>query len=270
LLGLLLIFFLGNLFSGIALSTAALFPMILLRTGNDTQAVGIIQSMGALMAVLSALFLTGWGGIKRPINAILLGWILSSMFGLTFLGMGQIFLIWLMGMGINAIFEPVVNVAMDTFLQTKIPPEVQGRVFSASDFFSQALIPFTPLLAGLFGDRIFEPAMREGGRLTDIFGGLVGTGPGAGFGLLILLCGVGGTFIGLSGYLVKEIRDLDQEMPDYRLPPIGLIPRTEPLLAVNAAPYEATSAPSYSNGPLEQNNEEASNEEENQNSHPEE
>jgi MFS family permease len=258
LLGLLLIFFLGNLFSGIALSTAALFPMILLRTGNDTQAVGIIQSMGALMAVLSALFLTGWGGIKRPINAILLGWILSSMFGLTFLGMGQIFLIWLMGMGINAIFE------------TKIPPEVQGRVFSASDFFSQALIPFTPLLAGLFGDRIFEPAMREGGRLTDIFGGLVGTGPGAGFGLLILLCGVGGTFIGLSGYLVKEIRDLDQEMPDYRLPPIGLIPRTEPLLAVNAAPYEATSAPSYSNGPLEQNNEEASNEEENQNSHPEE
>jgi MFS transporter, DHA3 family, macrolide efflux protein len=267
LLGLLLIFFTGNLFSGIALSTAALFPMILLRTGNDTQAVGIIQSMGALMAVLGGLFLTGWGGIKRPINAILLGWILSSIFGLTFLGIGQIFLIWLVGMGINSVFEPVVNVSVDTFLQTKIPPDVQGRVFSASDFFSQALIPFTPLLAGLFGDRIFEPAMQQGGPLTNVFGWLVGTGPGAGFGLLILLCGVGGTLVGLSGYLVPEIRNLDQQMPDYRSPPIGLVRRMEPLLVQETASYEATSFPK---GSAEPNSEEVSNVEENQNSHPEE
>ncbi|MGE5642037.1 MAG: MFS transporter [Byssovorax cruenta] len=237
LLGLQLIFFLGNLFSGIALSTAALYPMILLRTSNDTSAVGIVQSVGALTAVVSGIFLTAWGGIKRPINAILLGWIISSLFGLTFLGMGQVFLIWLLGIVINSIFDPIVNVSMDAFLQTKIPPEVQGRVFSASDFLSQALIPFTPLLAGLFGDRIFEPAMVEGGVLARDFGWLVGTGPGAGFGLLILLCGIGGALIGLSGYLVKEIRSLNEQMPDYRLPPVGLVRRTEPLLIADNTPY---------------------------------
>lgn len=264
LLGLQLIFFMGNLFSGIALSTAALFPMILLRTGNDTQAVGIIQSMAALVSVLGSLLLTGWGGIKRPIYAILLGWVISSLFGLTFLGMGQIFLLWLLGIAINSIFEPVVNVSIDTFLQTKIPPNVQGRVFSASDFLAQALIPFTPLLAGLFGDRIFEPAMQEGGALTDTFGWLVGTGPGAGFGLLILLCGIGGTLVGLSGFLVKEIRNLDEQMPDYR-PPVGLVPRMEPMLVTNSDPYELGSK-SYSNGPVEQNVEEVPKMEENQNS----
>ena len=84
--------------------------------------------------------------------------------------MGQMFLFWLIGIAINSVFDPVVNVSMDTFLQTKIPPKVQGRVFSASDFFSQALIPVTPLLAGLFGDRLFEPAMKEGGALVGIFG----------------------------------------------------------------------------------------------------
>src|SRR6266540_2611267 len=237
LLGLQLIFFMGNLFSGIALSTAALYPMILLRTGNDTEAVGIIQSVGALMAVLGGIYLTAWGGIKRPVHAILIGWMISSLIGLTFLGIGQTFLIWLVAMAMNSVFEPVVNVSMDSFLQTKIPPNVQGRVFSASDFLAQAMIPFTPLLAGLFGDRIFEPAMSAGGRLAGVFGRFVGTGPGAGFGLLILICGVGGTLIGLSGYLVKEIRDLDKRMPDYRPPPpVGLVKRMKPVLVMNTAP----------------------------------
>lgn len=236
LLGLQLIFFMGNLFSGIALSTAALFPMILLRTGNDAEVVGIIQSVGALMAFIGGIYLTAWGGIKRPVHAILGGWMLSSLIGLTVLGLGQTFLIWLIAIAINAVFEPIVNVSMDSFLQTKIPPDRQGRVFTASDFLSQALIPFTPLLAGLFGDRIFEPAMQEGGSLVNTFGWLVGTGPGAGFALLILLCGIGGSLNGLSGFIVKEIRNLDRQMPDYRPPPpVGLVRRMKPALAMSNA-----------------------------------
>lgn len=226
LLGLLLIFFTGNLFSGIALSVAALYPMLLLRSGNDAEVVGIVQSSGALAAVVAGIFLTGWGGIKRPVRAILLGWIISSWLGLTLLGIGGALTIWLIAIVINYIFEPVVNVSMDAFLQTKIPPDLQGRVFSASDFISQAMVPFTPLLAGLFGDRIFEPAMNPGGALVDMFGWLVGTGPGAGFGLLIVICGIGGTLVGLSGYLVSDIRNVDVLLPDYQpLPPVGLIRR---------------------------------------------
>jgi MFS family permease len=234
LLGLQLIFSTGNLFSGMALSVAALYPMILLRTGNDTQAIGIVQSAGALAAVLAGIYLTTWGGIKRPINAILLGWILSSLFGLTLLGIGQTFLVWLLAMVINYIFEPVVNVSMESFLQTKIPPDLQGRVFSASDFIAQVMIPVTPLLAGLFGDQIFEPAMEDGGALADTFGWLVGVGPGAGFGLLIFLCGIGGMLVGLSGYLVREIRNLNREMPDFqRPPPVVLVRRPQPTFATD-------------------------------------
>jgi MFS family permease len=230
LLGLQLVFSMGNLFFGIALSIAALYPMILLRTGGDTQAVGIVQSVGALAAVLSGIFLTTWGRIKRPVNAILLGWLLSSIFGLLFLGMGQTLIIWMVAMVINSAFEPVVNVSMDTLLQTKVPPDVQGRVFSASDFIAQIMIPFTPLLAGLFGDRIFEPAMQPGGALAETFGWLVGVGPGAGFGLLIFLCGIGGILVGLSGYLVKDIRNLDTQIPDYELPdPDVLLNQSQPV-----------------------------------------
>jgi hypothetical protein len=156
---------------------------------------------------------------------------------------------------------------MDTFLQTKIPPTMQGRVFSASDFLSQALIPFTPLLAGLFGDRIFEPAMTRGGPLADTFGWLVGTGPGSGFGLLILICGIGGAMIGLSGYLVREIRDLDKQMPDYPHPLVGLVRRMKPAFAVNTSPFESNPAP-FSEGSPDENTGPGSNSEENQKEHP--
>jgi MFS family permease len=226
LLGLQLIFFTGNLFSGIALSVAALYPMILLRTGNNTETLGTVQSVGALATVLSGAFLTTWGGIKRPARIIILGWLLSSFLSLTLLGIGQVLIIWLIAIVIDAIFDPIVNVSMDTFLQTKVPPDLQGRVFSASDFISQAMIPFTPLLAGYFGDQVFEPAMHTGGKLVDTFGWLVGTGPGSGFGLLVLLCGVGGTLVGLAGSLIPSIRNIDHLLPDFRrMPPIGMIKR---------------------------------------------
>jgi len=131
---------------------------------------------------------------------------------------------------VDAIFDPIVNVSMDSFLQAKVPPDLQGRVFSASDFIAQAMLPITPLLAGYFGDRIFEPAMGTGGALANMFGWLVGTGPGSGFGLLIFLCGVGGTLIGLAGYLIPSIRRIDTYLPDFqRLPPIGMIKRTPAL-----------------------------------------
>ncbi len=230
LLGLQLIFSTGNLFSGIALSVAALYPMILLRTGNNTEILGTVQSAGALAAVVAGIFLTTWGGIKRPARAIILGWIISSLFGVILLGMGQTLVIWLIAIVINSIFDPIVNVALDALLQAKTPPDLQGRVFSASDFIAQAMIPFTPLLAGYFGDRLFEPAMTSGGALADTFGWLVGTGPGSGFGLLILLCGIGGTLVGIAGYLTSSIRDVDQLLPDFqRLPPIGMIRRVQSL-----------------------------------------
>jgi MFS transporter, DHA3 family, macrolide efflux protein len=245
LLGLQMIFSTGNLFAGIALSVAALYPMILLRSGNDAQAVGIVQAAGALAAVLAGIFLTAWGGIKRPIHAILLGWILSSMFGLTLLGIGQNFLVWIAAMVIYSIFDPVVNVSIESFLQSKIPPDLQGRVFSASDFIAQVMIPITPLLAGVFGDQIFEPAMAADGSLAGTFGWLVGVGPGAGFGLLILLCAIGGTLIGLSGYLVKGIRNLDREFPDYhRPPPVVLVRRAPAIFSVISSTEENQSSQS--------------------------
>jgi hypothetical protein len=66
--------------------------------------------------------------------------------------------------------------------------------------------------------------------LANTFGWLVGTGPGSGFGLLILLCGIGGALVGVAGYFTSSIRDVDRLLPDFqRLPPIGMIRRVQAL-----------------------------------------
>jgi hypothetical protein len=170
LLGLQLIFFFGNFFSGVALSVTSLFTMVSLRTGGDPSSAGTAQSAAAIAALAAGIFLTALGGIRRPVRAIVLGWVLSSLFGLTLLGAGKLLLFWVIAAVVDALFEPVVNVSLDTFLQTKIPPDVQGRVFSASDFLAQAMIPLTPLVAGFLGEGIFEP--REvvlGARSEDFY-----------------------------------------------------------------------------------------------------
>src|SRR5215211_558241 len=145
LLGLQLIFFTGNVFSGIALSAAVLYPMILLRTGNNTQILGTVQSAGALASVIGGIFLTTWGGIRRPARAIILAWIVSSLLGMTLLGVGQVLFIWIIAVVVDSIFDPIVNVSMDACRQAKVPLDLQGRVFAARDFNGQAMIPFTPL-----------------------------------------------------------------------------------------------------------------------------
>ena len=233
LLGIQLIFFFGNIFSGIALSVTALYTMITLRTGGNVEIAGTVQSAGALAAVIAALFLSIFGGIKRPVNAILFGWIISSLFGLTLLGIGQVLLVWVIAKVVDSVFNPIVDVAINKFLQTKVPPDLQGRVFSASDFIAQVPFLVTPFLAGYLGDKIFEPAMHTGGALVNTFGWLVGTGPGAGYGLMIFLCGIGGTLVGAVGYFSPAIRNVDQTLPDYEIPPpVGMVRRTQPIPVV--------------------------------------
>lgn len=229
LLGLQLIFSMGNLFFGIALSAAVFYPMILLRTGNNTEVLGFVSTVSSLAAVVAGVAIAAWGGIKRPLHGILLGWIISSFMGLALLGIGQGLWIWIIAMAIVAMCDPLTKVSDDTLLQRKVPPDLQGRVFGAQSVITQFMIPFAPLIGGYLGDKVFEPVMQTQGTLASIFGPIVGTGPGSGMGLLVFLCGVGATLVSLFGYLLRPIRNLDEILPDHDALPV-------PALASDAEP----------------------------------
>jgi hypothetical protein len=70
-------------------------------------------------------------------------------------------------------------------------------------------------MAGPLADQLFEPALQPGGAWAPLFGPLVGTGPGAGMGLLIAITGVLGITAGVVGLSIPVIRMVDSSLPDH-------------------------------------------------------
>jgi hypothetical protein len=226
LLGLQLVFLFGNLF--LSMASTVLAPMVLARTGQNTIALGSVQSAGALAAVAGGLLMSVWGGFQRRVHGVLLGWMLASLLGLTVVGLGRSVPVWMLGAALFMIFVPLIDGSNQAIWQAKVPPELQGRVFSARALIGSLAMPVAPLLAGPLADFLLEPAMQAGGSLSGVFGGWVGVGPGAGMALVFLLCGAGGALTGALGYLAPAVCNVETILPDHDQ-------------ASAAAPAEATS-----------------------------
>jgi MFS transporter, DHA3 family, macrolide efflux protein len=212
LLGLQLVFFFGNLFLGIAFTVLA--PMILLRTGNDSVSLGLVQSAGAIGGVVGGIAMSAWGGFKRKVHGVLAGWIVSSFF-LAFVGLGTQVPTWIALMLLSTMLSPMINASNQAIWQAKVAPDVQGRVFSARKLIAWLTNPLSPLIAGTLADYVLEPGMRTAGNLVPFFGRLVPPGPGAGMGLLIFFSALGGILAGLAGYFIHPIRHADELLPDH-------------------------------------------------------
>lgn len=212
LLGLQLVFFFGNLFSGIAYTVLA--PMILLRTGNDSVSLGLVQSAGAIGGVAGGVAMSAWGGFRRKVHGVLAGWMVSSFF-FALMGLGTWIPFWVVTNAISAFFVPLINGSNQAIWQTKVAPDVQGRVFSARMLIAWMTNPISPLIAGTLGDYVLEPAMRGPSSLSSLSAWLIAPGPGAGMGLLIFFSCLGGILAGLAGYLIRPIRYAEDLLPDH-------------------------------------------------------
>lgn len=212
LLGLQLTFFVGNLFAGIAFTLLA--PMILSRTGNDSLILGSAQSAGAMGMVIGGVAMSAWGGFKRRTHGVLAGWIVSGI-GTAIIGLTGGLPIWITGLVISSLVIPLMNGSNQAIWQAKVAPDVQGRVFSARRLIAWFTNPISPIIAGTLADFVLEPQMRTTSFLSETFGGLVGTGSGAGMGLIIFFCGALTVFIGAIGYFIPAIRDAEAILPDH-------------------------------------------------------
>jgi len=213
LLGLQLIFFLIN-FTG-SLCFPLLAPMILSQTGNDTVVLGTVQSAFGVGGVVGGLLLSAWGGPKMKIHGVLAGMTISSLFGITLLGLGDSVYFWVTGAFIMMVLNPIINGSNQAIWQSKVSPEIQGRVFSARAFIATISQPIAMAITGPLADGFLLPGMMDGGVLAPIFGWLVGVGPGKGIALLFLAVGLISSLVGLGAYLIKDIKNVELTLPDH-------------------------------------------------------
>jgi hypothetical protein len=71
------------------------------------------------------------------------------------------------------------------------------------------------LMAGPLADQVFEPLMRSGSPTADVLSHLVGSGPGAGIGLMFVLAGLLQAAVGLGGYAFPAVRNAETLIPDH-------------------------------------------------------
>lgn len=213
LLGLQLVFFGGNLLFTVV--TVLLTPMILARTGNDELQLASVNAAMGIGGVLGGLIVSAWGGPQRRVHGVLSGFLFGGSIGPIILGLAQTLPGWIIGALCMMGFGPLINASNQSIWQSKVPPDVQGKVFAVRRLIAQITAPLSMLLAGPLADLVFEPAMQPDGALASVFGGLIGTGPGAGMGLLFVLVGLLSLAMTFVAYMTPMIRQVEDRIPDF-------------------------------------------------------
>ncbi len=218
LLGLQLVFFFSNLFAGIGMVVLA--PMVLARTGQNSVALGSVESAGAVGMVIGGIAMSAWGGFKRRVHGVLLGMFFTAIFTNILLGLGSTTVIWIPVMFLGGLFIPLINGSNQAIWQAKVPPDLQGRVFSSRRLIAWLTNPISPIIGGTTADYLFEPMMKsQSNGFARLMEPAFGSGPGSGMALLIFLCGFGGILAGLSGYFVRWVRDAEDVLSDHDATP---------------------------------------------------
>lgn len=213
LLGLLLVILCLNLVQGFSGSLFA--PMILLRTNNNSASLGAVQSAFAIGGVVGGLIVSAWGGFKKRIRGMLLGWSLFGLFGMLLFGLGRSLYIWIPVACLASMTFPLTQSASNAIWQAKVAPDVQGRVFSARRLIAWLVDPIMPVLAGVLADYVTEPAMQSQTVLARSLGWLVGNQPGSGMSLQYIFSGIAYLAIIMIAWNIPLVRNVETVLPDH-------------------------------------------------------
>lgn len=209
LLGLLLIFAAFNFVSGLIMPLIT--PLILDMASPDL--LGYVFSIAGAGMLVGTLVMSAWGGPKRRIHGVL-GFLMLSGFFTSILGISP-FIPFLAAAGFGLLFTlPIINGSSQAIWQSKVAPDVQGRVFSVRRMIAMSMTPLAYIVAGPLADNVFRPLLVEGGALAGSVGQLIGVGPGRGTGFMFMVIGALSILVAAAGYLNPNVRNVEDELPD--------------------------------------------------------
>lgn len=186
---------------------------ILARTNSNSEVLGFVSSAAGIAGITGAVMVSVWGGPKRRIHGVL-GGAIGAGLSKTVFALGQSLSIWIPAQFCSSLNFPVLTSSSTAIWLAKTAPEVQGRVFAAQSLGLGFVSVIATAIAGPLADRVFEPAMRSGGALAPLFGGIFGTDPGSGMALLYAIASIGLILVGIGGYAWPMVREVEARVPD--------------------------------------------------------
>lgn len=197
-----------NLLASIA-GNGIMPAMILARTGDNQVALGIVSSSIGLGALAGSILVTVVKPFKSRTKVIFLSCAVSFLLCDILWAVGQNLAIWVFAAFAGNLPLPFLSANLTTIMRTKVPIEMQGRVFSARDTFQYITIPIGLFLGGYLADNIFEPFMLNTSLLQQMLSKLVGTGRGSGMAVIYLITGTIGFLVSLRSAKDKIYKSLD-------------------------------------------------------------
>jgi MFS family permease len=214
-----------NVFASIGF--VLLRPLVLARTGNSAEALGLVMTVGAIGGVIGAVLLATLRSPRDKMLRVLGAIVVFSVVGRILFGIADLLAVLAVSVFFVHLCIPLIDGYTNTIWQEKIEPRMQGRVFAARQFFEDLTVPVGTVIAGPLVDHVLEPWMRPGSGGAQLFGPLVGTGQGAGIGLVFVAVGVLGVVVAAVGFLAPSVRRIEVHLPDHD----GLAVPVDPALA---------------------------------------
>ena len=188
-------------------------PLVL--SSHPASAYGLVQTTLGAGLLTGGLLISTWGGPKTKRIPVLIGCIMASAVGVLIVGLNRQLVFPAVGFFVVMLFVPIASSMSQAVFQTKVAPEVQGRVFAVRGLIARSMMPIGYILSGWLADHVFEPLMSQGGALASTpLGALIGVGAGRGIGLMFIVAGVFGITVSALVYLNPRVRKLEEEIPD--------------------------------------------------------
>jgi MFS transporter, DHA3 family, macrolide efflux protein len=207
----LLMFFLAINFLG-GVMQPLFIPLILDNWKADV--LGYLSTIMGVGMLAGTVVMSAWGGGKRKIYTLLGAGLVSGLFLSAVALRVSIPLLAVCGFGFM-FSVPLMNAASQAIWQSKVAPDVQGRVFAVRRTIAWSSQMVAPLLAAPLADYVFKPGMSAGGALASIFGPIIGVGSNHGIGLLIGLLGLLTALVAILALFNPVIRNVEIDLPDH-------------------------------------------------------
>lgn len=171
--GALALMFIATFINFLLAPSDTLMPLLVTEhfNGGAWQLSFLASAMGVGF-VVGGLILGIWGGFKRKIVTTLTG-VCGIGVGVVIMGLVPANMLWLaiIGSAFMGIMVPIANGPLHALMQSKVPHEMQGRVFTLISSLATAMIPLSMLIAAPIAEWIGVQAWYIiGGGATILLG----------------------------------------------------------------------------------------------------
>lgn len=166
-------------------------PLLLARTGNNELVVGIVSAFMAGGCIAASIVISIIKKEKGKLHVMYIGSFICLL-GIMLFGMGRNIYWWCAVVFLGCFGSPIYQTYQTAILRDKVPIDMQGRIFSMQGMITAMLTPVGYLFGAMLADYILEPFMQREGAVQKYLAIIVGTGHGAGIGLIFVFAGLAG------------------------------------------------------------------------------